>query len=179
MLKGNAKDKQSVTREWAPAGQRLIEGVGVREVKSVIKSNGILTEMYRSDWQLDALPVEQVFQVRLNPGAVSAWHAHGHTTDRLFASTGSVLIVLYDARLESATYRQLNEFRCGLARPMLVNVPPGIWHGVCNIGDEPATLMNMVNRAYQYDDPDHWRVPADSPEVPYSFARLRRQDALD
>lgn len=169
-LPGNSKDRQSVTRDWTPANGRLIEGVRCKEIRNVIKSNGILTELYRTDWCLDDLPVEQVFQVQLNPGALSAWHAHELTTDRLFASSGTILIVLYDARSTSSTYRLVNEFRNGLARPTLVTVPPGVWHGVCNIGHEPATLVNMVDRAYQYEDPDHWRLPCDCPDIPYSFA---------
>jgi dTDP-4-dehydrorhamnose 3,5-epimerase len=180
-LPGDKKDAQSVTRDWVPARTRLIEGVRCQEVRNVIKSNGTLTEIYRKDWQLDAFPVEQVFQVQLNPGGLSAWHAHEFTTDRLFASTGNILIVLYDARVASSTYRQVNEFRHGTARPALVTVPPGVWHGVCNIGHEPAMLINMVDRAYQYEDPDHWRVPFDSPEIPYIFADQlwrRRADAL-
>jgi dTDP-4-dehydrorhamnose 3,5-epimerase len=177
-LPGNTKDIQSVTKNWSPVAQQRIHGVQVREVQNVIKSNGILTELYRKDWLLDDLPVEQVFQVCLNPGALSAWHSHALTTDRLFASTGTILIVLYDARQDSPTYRLINEFRCGLARPTLITVPPGVWHGVCNIGSEISTLINMVDKAYIYVDPDHWRVPPDSPEVPYSFGKFIGQDAL-
>lgn len=178
-LNGNTKDNQSITRDWTSSTETLIEGVRLREVRNVIKPNGILTELYRKDWQLDELPIEQVFQVQINPGAVSAWHAHELTTDRLFAISGVLLVVLYDARQASPTYRQVNEFRCGFARPGLVTVPPGVWHGVCNIGRESATLVNMVDRAYCYEDPDHWRVPSDSREVPYSFAEHRYKDALD
>jgi dTDP-4-dehydrorhamnose 3,5-epimerase-like enzyme len=66
--------------------------------------------------------------------------------------------------------RSSGEFRCGLARPTLILVPPGEWHGVHNIGHEPAILVNMVDRAYRYEDPDHWRLPADTGEIPYRFS---------
>jgi dTDP-4-dehydrorhamnose 3,5-epimerase len=178
-LPGCRKDRQSVTSDWQIASQPLIDGAHVHPVRNVIKQNGILTELYRKDWNTDDSPVEQVFQVLLNPGALSAWHAHGHALDRLFATTGSLLIVLYDARQESPTHGQINEFRCGVARPTLVVVPPGVWHGVCNIGHEPAALINMVDRAYCYEDPDHWRLPPNSKEIPYRFDNLARQDALD
>ena len=176
-LPGSVKDAQSITSDWTSTQQCLIEGVRFREVRNVIKPNGVLTELYRKDWQLDELPVEQVFQVRLNPDALSAWHAHEVTTDRLFASTGSLLIVLFDARQDSPTYLQVNEFRCGFARPGLITVPPKVWHGVCNIGPEPTTLINMVDRAYSYENPDHWRVPFDSKAIPYKVsAQLKNLD---
>lgn len=168
-LPGCRKDTQSITRDWQPSDLQLIHGVQVRESRNVVKGNGLLTEMYRRDWLDNGPPVDQVFQVVVNPGGLTAWHAHGLTTDHLFALTGSLLIVLYDGRRDSPTCGRINEFRCGLVRPMLILVPPGVWHGVQNIGPEPAILINMVDRAYQYEDPDHWRLSADTDQIPYRF----------
>jgi dTDP-4-dehydrorhamnose 3,5-epimerase len=78
-------------------------------------------------------------------------------------------IALYDARPDSPTHGVVNEFRFGSLRPALVTVPPRIWHGVQNVGDGVAVVLNLVDRAYDYEDPDHWRVPADSAEIPYRF----------
>ena len=62
-----------------------------------------------------------------------------------------------------------NEFRLGSSRPGLVVVPPGVWHGVKNISNAPGLILNLVDRAHKYEDPDHWRLPIDTSEVPYSF----------
>jgi len=48
-------------------------------------------------------------------------------------------------------------------------VPPRVWHGVENSGTNPAVLINAVNLAYQYEDPDHWRLPSNSPDIPFDF----------
>jgi dTDP-4-dehydrorhamnose 3,5-epimerase len=169
-IPGCRKDAQSITRDWHPSDRPLIEGVRVKESRNVIKGNGHLTEMYRSDWLDTNQAIDQVFQVAINPGGLSAWHAHGFATDRLFCISGRLLIVLYDGRQDSSTYRLVNEFYCGLARPTLIVVPPGVWHGVHNIGHEPGILVNMVDKAYRYEDPDHWRLPADTREIPYRFS---------
>jgi dTDP-4-dehydrorhamnose 3,5-epimerase len=110
-----------------------------------------------------------VFQVVLDPGAVSAWHAHATTIDRLFVSTGLMRIVLYDARESSPTFGVLNEFRFGTIRPALVIVPPRVWHGVQNVALAASVVLNLVDRAYDYEDPDHWRVPNGTPEIPFVF----------
>jgi dTDP-4-dehydrorhamnose 3,5-epimerase len=39
-------------------------------------------------------------------------------------------------------------------------------------------MLNCPSRAYDYEDPDHYRLPFDTPEIPYSWnvgggARLR------
>ena len=169
LLEGAAKDAQSITADWKQAGLRLIDGVQVIEVANVAKDNGWLTEICRREWLGQPVHVDQIFQVCLNPGGVSAWHAHATTTDRLFVSWGLIRIVLYDARRSSPTFGIVNEFRFGAIRPALVVVPPAVWHGLQNIAPDVSVILNIVDRAYQYEDPDHWRVPADSPVVPYRF----------
>lgn len=169
LLPGATKDVQSITAAWELSQRQLIEGVVIRHVKHVPKGNGSLVELYRRDWAVDGLPVDQVFQVTLVPGGISAWHAHQFTTDRLFVSHGLVRVVLYDARDGSSTRGVLNEFKLGTLQPALLVVPPKVWHGVQNIASECATVVNLVDRAYEYEDPDHWRVPEDSPDVPFAW----------
>ena len=163
------RDPQSVTPAWQPAGRRLIDGVAVKEILSVVVDGGHVTEIWRRDWGLDALPVDEVFQRVIHPGELSAWHAHRETTERLFCGTGAVKLVLFDGRAASPTAGLINELRLGELRPAVVVVPPGVWHGVMNIGAGRAILVNAVDRAYRYDDPDHWRAPADSPDIPYRW----------
>lgn len=169
LIDNAAKDRQTITARWTPAEEQLIDGVSVREVLNVPKSNGYLTELFRAEWFGVDTKVDQVFQVMLAPGGISAWHAHALTTDRLFIANGIGRIVLYDGRPGSPTARLLNDFRFGTVRPALVTVPPGVFHGVQNTGSEPMALINIVDRAYAYEDPDHWRVAYPSDEIPFTF----------
>jgi dTDP-4-dehydrorhamnose 3,5-epimerase len=166
---GEQKDRQSITSDWNSL-QELINGVRVKEMKNVVKGSGdVLCEVFRRDWMLDDGQVDQVFQSVMNPGSISAWHVHHLTTDRLFASVGLLQIVLFDGRQNSPTHGQINEFRLGAVRPALVVIPPGVFHGVRNISDQPAVLLNLVSEAYQCEDPDHWRLPLDTDKIPYRF----------
>ena len=167
LLPGATKDAQTITARWTPASMQLIDGVTVREVLNVPKSNGYLTELFRTSWADGNAHIDQVFQVVHEPGAISAWHTHAATTDRLFVAYGSARIVLYDGRDGSPTRGVVNEFRFGTIRPALVTVPPRVWHGVQNSGSGPMILMNLVDRAYDYEDPDHWRIASDSPAIPF------------
>jgi dTDP-4-dehydrorhamnose 3,5-epimerase len=163
------KDAQTITARWTPSSLRLIEGVAVQEILNVPKSSGYLTEIFRREWAGADAGIEQIFQVVLEPGAISAWHAHANTTDRLFVSHGTARIVLYDSRQDSPTFGLVNDFRFGTIRPALVSVPPRVWHGLQNASATAAVILNIVDRAYDYDDPDHWRVPVGSPEIPFTF----------
>lgn len=166
-LPGTRRDGQSVTPRWEPVPDVPIDGVSFRLVANVLSGYGRITELHRSEW--DDEPVDQVFQSELRPGAVSAWHAHGVTLDRLACSVGRLRIVTFDARPASPTFGAVNAFTLGEHRPGIVRVPAQVWHGVKNVGDRPAVLVNAVDRAYRYDAPDHYRVPADSPHIPYDI----------
>jgi dTDP-4-dehydrorhamnose 3,5-epimerase len=167
LLPGAVKDQQSITADWEPVGRALIEGVCVREARCVAKRNGSVTELYREEWFVGA--VGQVFVVRLAIGGVSAWHAHATTVDRLSVLSGAATLVLYDARRDSPTFGTVNEFLLHDRRPTVVVVPPRVWHGVANTGDDTCLVANMPDVAYEYEDPDHWRLAPDSPEIPYKF----------
>ncbi|TAE31092.1 MAG: dTDP-4-dehydrorhamnose 3,5-epimerase [Cytophagales bacterium] len=169
LLEGTLRDGQSITSDWQPAHRSPIEGVEVIDVQNVIKNNGYLTEICRSSWLGENTVVDQVFQVALWPGGLSAWHTHEHTTDRLFVTLGTLKIVLYDARSDSSTFGQINEFRVSHVRPQLIVVPPKVYHGVQNIGPDTALLLNMVDRAYQYESPDHYRLDPATDQIPYRF----------
>jgi dTDP-4-dehydrorhamnose 3,5-epimerase len=51
----------------------------------------------------------------------------------------------------------------------VVCVPPGVYHGVRVLGAGSAVLVNAVDRAYTHEDPDHYRVAADSDAIPYRW----------
>lgn len=177
MLKGAEPRDQSVTAEWDILHD-LIDGVRIKDVRHIPKQGGFLTELFRRDWELDASIVDQIFQVVLNPGVVSAWHMHRNTIDRLMVSHGMMKVVLYDARKKSPTYRRINEFRFGTVRPGIISLPPGVWHGVQNISDQPSTLINIVDLAYNYQAPDHWALPAHTDQIPYTFSSPITDDLL-
>lgn len=163
----------SVTADWQPR-QTPIDGVVWKEVRPVLGGGGALAEVWRADWGLDAAGLSQVFAKTMPGHAISGWHAHRHTTDRLFVTSGQVRIVLFDARPGSPTRGQVNEFVAGEQRPMLVVVPPGIWHAVRNEHPSlPAVLLNLVDVAYDYERPDHVELPLDHPDIPYRFAGRR------
>ncbi len=170
MLKGAQKDGQQVTKGWTKLVD-LIDGVHVHEVLHVPRDHGVITEVFRPEWDPTGLPVVHVYQSRLFPGAIGAWSCHAKNVDRLFINQGHVKIVLYDGREESPTRGRQNEFHVGDARPTLLVVPTGIWHGIQNLGASDALMLNLPSNAYDYEDPDHYRLPFNTPEIPYVWSR--------
>jgi dTDP-4-dehydrorhamnose 3,5-epimerase len=151
-----------------------IDGVHYRLARPVSHHHGHLTEVYRTDWGVTELPLVQVTLTTTFPGRVRAWGIHRFTVDRLFAATGSLCIVCYDGRRNSPTFGAVNEFMLGGRNQGLVVIPPGVYHGWKNVGDDEATIVSMPSRLYEYDKPDRWELPWDSAEaaatIPYRWA---------
>jgi dTDP-4-dehydrorhamnose 3,5-epimerase len=154
--------------EWARR-EELIMGVTTREVKNIVTGNGITTELFRKDWGIVGGEVTAMIHVTLRPGAVSAWHMHKLKTDHLFTVAGALRAVLYDDRADSPTRGKVDVLNLSPMRPTLVVIPPGVWHGMKVLGNEPGSFVNFFDREYDYEDPDDWRLPADTTEIPYQF----------
>jgi len=177
MLPGAQKDPQVVTSDWQKVGPG-IDGVVIREVLHVPRDHGVITETFRPEWDPTGMPVVHIYQSRLFPGAIGAWSCHAKAIDRLFVNQGHLKMVLFDGREESPTFGRIHELHVGDARPAFVVLPTGIWHGLQNLGSTDALVLNFPTRAYDYEDPDHWRLPYDTEQIPYSWhategARLR------
>jgi dTDP-4-dehydrorhamnose 3,5-epimerase len=168
MIDGAQKDGQLVTSDWQML-QARIDGVHVREVLHVPRDHGVITEMYRAEWDPTGLPVGQSYQSRLFPGAIGAWSCHSRSIDRLFVNQGHVKLVLFDGREDSATAGYINEIHCGDMRPMFIVVPTGVWHGLQNLGAGDALMINFPTLSYDYADPDHYRLPWDTGKIPYRW----------
>ena len=167
MLASAQKDTQQISKDWQLLS-KTIDGVSVREVRHVPRDHGVITEVFRPEWDPTGKPVVHIYQSRLFPGAIGAWSCHLRTTDRLFVNQGHLKIrSCMSARDESTTKGCLMELHAGDVRPCLAIVPPGVWHGLQSLGTIDALVLNCPTEAYSYEDPDHYRLPFDSPEIPY------------
>ena len=148
----------------------MIDGVKTKKLKPLPDERGRVMEILRSDDEVFE-KFGQCYLTTAYPGVVKAWHYHEKQTDHLVAAHGMVKIVLYDAREGSPTYRQVDEFFAGEHHPILIKVPPLVYHGFKCIGEHEAIVMNIPTEVYEYDTPDEHRVAPHDKSVPYSWER--------
>ena len=103
-------------------------------------------------------PLGQVYVTTLYPGVVKAWHKHERQWDRMTCLRGRVLLGLVDDRPDSPTHGESMSIVLGDRNFSLVQFPPGIWHGLKNIGTEEAMVCNCVSAPYDRDNPDEIRL---------------------
>lgn len=164
------KDEAHMSPDWVVA-RELIDGVEVREVRHVVTANGVTTELFRPEWGLLPDGIRHAIHVSLLPGAISAWHLHQLKTDHVFCVGGHLRVVLHDPREDSPTFGRVDVLHANPARPGVVVIPPRVWHGIQVLGPEPGLFVNYFDRAYDYADPDDWRLPVDTDEIPYVWQR--------
>jgi dTDP-4-dehydrorhamnose 3,5-epimerase len=147
----------------------VIEGVEVKQLTRHADERGYLMELLRCD--------DAIFQkfgqayVALNyPGTVRAWHYHKKQDDYFAVVKGMVKAALYDAREGSPTQGQVDEFFLGEQNNILLKIPVGVMHGYKTVGAEPSLLVNFPSEPYDPQQPDEYRLPWDTDQIPYDWA---------
>jgi dTDP-4-dehydrorhamnose 3,5-epimerase len=87
---------------------------------------------------------------------------------------GMLKLALYDSRKTSPTYNQIEEVFFGDRKPLLVKIPPLIQHGFKAIGGETAYAVNIPTELYNYKEPDEYRLPPDTKQIPYDWSLAPR-----
>lgn len=161
---------------WTETNESLVElrvpdqidGVTVRRLVTQADGRGGLTVLFSSRI-VDVPPPPHVYSVEAAPHSVRAWVYHKRQADRLAFTNGYMRVVLYDIRPGSSTFGKLNIIEGGSHNRIQVTIPPLVIHGVQNIGDSPATFVNMPTNAYDPSSPDKSRLPNGHPGIPFSF----------
>jgi dTDP-4-dehydrorhamnose 3,5-epimerase len=119
---------------------RLIDGVIVKSAVTHIDDRGTICEIHTPYAAPLEKPAEYVYQFTIRPGQIKGWHVHHLHDNRILISQGQVKVI-----------------------------PAFVYHAHHNIGTTDALFVSMPTRAYQHDDPDVFRFPIDSDEIPYRF----------
>ena len=159
------KDAPSVTA----AGELLqepIEGVQIRRPPTHADERGTVCEVFDLRWGFTDDPLVYVYHVTIRPGQVKGWVLHREQNDRLFAYSGTLRVVLYDARAHSESFGRLNVFHVGGHDRALLSIPAGVWHAVQNVGHDEALFINLPSQPDRHADPDKYRLPLDNDVIP-------------
>lgn len=148
----------------------MIEGVKIKKLKVIPDDRGKLMEILRSDDKIFE-KFGQVYMTTAKPGIIKAWHWHKLQTDNFTCVFGKIRLVLYDAREASKTYKQIDEFEISLEGPLLVQIPPNVYHGFKCISNTEAIVINTVTKPYNYKKPDEYRIDAFDNDITYDWRK--------
>jgi dTDP-4-dehydrorhamnose 3,5-epimerase len=150
--------------------KQWIDGVKVKHLRVIPDERGRLMEILRRDDDL-FLNFGQAYVTTAYPGVVKGWHYHKKQADNMTVVRGMMKLVLYDSREHSPTYKLINEIFFGEHQPLLVQIPPFVFHGFKTISEYEALVINIPTEPYQYDNPDEFRVSPHDNTIPYDWGR--------
>lgn len=148
----------------------MIDGVRTKKLKVNPDERGRVMEILREDDDL-FVKFGQVYMTTTYPGVVKAWHKHKKQTDNVVCVRGMIKLVLYDSREDSPTHKEINEFYLGIHNPILVQIPPEIFHGWMCVSEEEAVIINTPTEVYDQANPDEQRIDPHQNDIPYDWKR--------
>ena len=147
----------------------MIDGIKSKQLRVLPDERGRLVEMLRCDDELFQ-KFGQVYMTTTYPHVIKAWHYHKLQYDNFVCIKGMVKLVCFDAREGSKTKGEVNEFFVGENNMILLQIPPMVYHGWKCISETESMVINVVTELYNYKNPDEFRLPFDSPEIPYDWS---------
>ena len=146
----------------------MIKDVVVKKLKPIPDERGRLMEILRNDDEVFQ-KFGQAYITVGYPGVVKGWHYHRKQDDHFCVLQGMVKVVLYDPREDSPTKGEVNEFFMGIHNPILLKIPKFVYHGFKATGTTEGIILNIPTEAYNYDDPDEYRVHPFDNDIPYDW----------
>lgn len=130
-----------------------VEGVLLRRLKVHLDGRGEITELWSRPWVADGLIApEHVYQSATDFGVVKAWHLHADHTDQFVVTRGKVQVAVADVREGSPSFGQANHFIVGVLNPCLIQIPPGVIHGMKALSPPEAIIVNLQSTIYDPAD---------------------------
>lgn len=146
----------------------MIDGVHIKTLRRILDDRGYLMEILRDDDEFFRA-FGQCYVSACFPGIVKAWHCHRRQWDHLCIVQGNAKLGLFDDREDSPTRGETMSLVLGQLNPVLVQVPPRVWHGYTPVGGEMAILLNVPTEHYNRDEPDELRRPPFDPAIPFQW----------
>jgi len=147
----------------------MIAGVATKPLVRYPDERGFFEELIRVLDPFFSEGFGQLSRSSMVTGVVKAWHIHKTQVDWWHIITGTIKVALYDARPESGTYKELNEFILGDGgSDVVLKIPAGVAHGL-KVMKGPAELVYVTSGMYTMDE--EGRITYDDPTIGYDWVQ--------
>ncbi len=147
----------------------MINGVQSKQLIRHPDERGFFEELIRVTDSIFTEGFGQLSRSSMVTGVVKAWHVHKTQVDWWYVVKGTIKVALYDGRVESSTYKELNEFVLGEeGQDVILKIPAGVVHGL-KVIKGPAELVYVTSGTYSKDE--EGRIPYNDPTIGYDWVQ--------
>lgn len=136
-----------------------IEGVYLKNLKTMVDGRGDLTEIWSKKWQdPNLVDIEHAYYNLTDKGVVKGWHWHEDTFSQYIGLAGRMQIVLIDLNKDSKTFGEVNQFVFSSKNPQYIKIPPFVLKGWKSLEDN-GIIINLLSSA---KTEDNFKVPSNT-----------------
>ena len=146
----------------------MIKGVILKKLIVHRDERGALFEILRSDEKIFK-KFGQAYITICKPGWVKGWHFHKIQEDNFCVIKGKAKIVLI-----SPDRKKFQELELSAREPALLQIPLLVIHGFECLSKNECWILNIPTELYNYENPDEYRIPLNSNELPYKPWKKRK-----
>lgn len=147
----------------------MINDVEFKELVRHPDERGFFEELIRINDPFFTEGFGQLSRSFMVAGVVKAWHVHKTQVDWWYVVGGTIKVVLYDTRSESATAKELMEFIMGEeGRDIILKIPANVAHGLKVIRG-PSELIYVTSGTYNTSE--EGRIPYNDPGIGYDWVQ--------
>ncbi len=152
---GNKLSLQNNKNEFKDNGATL-DHVEFKKLNVFANDQGYLFETLRDDDEIFDGVFGQVLVSELYPGVIKGLHRHWKQTDYTTCIKGNIKYVVAKEKKDGTA--DVKIYTIGEKNPVLIKTPPGLWHGYMPLGNERATILHLMDKSYDVNDPDTDRL---------------------
>lgn len=145
----------------------MIDGVIIKDLVTHQDNRGFFRELIRNTDGFFSPGFGQLSHSLVREGVVKAWHGHIRQYQWTYVIAGILDVVVYDARVNSRTYRKKICMTLGdEQRTAVYVIPPGVVHGYrCVSG--PAHVLYVTSGVYEPEE--ELRIPLDDQSILHNW----------
>ena len=132
-----------------------MDRIKIKELKIHSDDKGYLFETLRNDDELFDGKFGQALISVVYPNVIKGLHKHEKQTDYTVCVRGNCK---YCVVKEENGKVEVKTFFIGEKNPVMIKIPPGLWHGYMPLGNERATILHLMDKSYDVNDPDTERL---------------------
>lgn len=102
----------------------------------------------------------------VNYNSPKGWKRHRKMILNVVVPVGAIKFVLFDDRVESKTYHQLQEVELSKSNYQRLTVPPGVWMAFKGVSEGVNMLLNIGNILHDPAEADN--LPLENDIIPYT-----------
>jgi len=148
----------------------MIDGTKIKRIASYKDGRGYFREILRANNRL----LKRFGQVSVSltkQGVIKAFHWHKKQDDLFYVVSGKALVVLYDRRDNSKTFGKIMSLEMNENEPKLLFIPKGVAHGYKVLGKKRLIMLYIMDKSYNAEDPDEFRMAYDDPKVGFDWRK--------